>query len=111
MQEQKQEQEFRTEQLDTRRQDSSSSSTSATLEASTGTVDVAVVNVKYRNDDGRKAVLSRSLSLHHDFGSLTGIVNVTLTRKDLDDLANDPNIHWVDRTGAVHYIQPSALGL
>ena len=90
-----------------RRQDSSSSSMSASSE---GTVDVAVVNVKYRNDDGRNAFLSRSLSLHHDFGSLTSIVNVTLTRKDLDDLANDPNIHWVDRTGAVHYIQPSAMG-
>ena len=90
------------------RQGSSASDMSANSES---TVDVAVVNVKYRNDDGRNAVLSRSLSLHHDFGSLTSIVNVTLSRKDLDDLANDPNIDWVDRSGAVHFIQPSSLGL
>ena len=66
----------------------------------------AVANIKYHNDAGRQAVLSSAKTVHYDFGSLSTIINVSIGKDDLNRLAADPNIAWVDREGAVYFIQP-----
>lgn len=66
----------------------------------------AVANIKYHNDAGRQAVLSAARAVHYDFGSLSTILNVSIGQDDLKRLAADPNIAWVDREGAVYFIQP-----
>lgn len=64
-------------------------------------------NVRYRNDVGRAAVLRVAQSVNHDFGALTSIVNVTLgSIEALDALSADPDIEWVDKNGAVFFVQP-----
>jgi len=67
---------------------------------------LAMANIKYQNDAGREAILSVSKEVHYDFGCLSNILNVSTSRNDLDRLADDPNITWVDREGAVYFIQP-----
>ena len=72
-------------------------------------VRVATANIKYKNEAGRGAVLAVSNAVHHDFGALTSILNVTLPADVMDDLRNDLNIEWVDGSGAVYYVQPYRL--
>ena len=72
-------------------------------------VRVATANIKYKNEAGRAAVLAVSNAVHHDFGALTSILNVTLPADVMDDLRNDLNIEWVDGSGAVYYVQPYRL--
>ena len=72
-------------------------------------VTVATANIKYKNEAGRAAVLAVSTAVHHDFGALTSILNVTLPADVMDDLRNDLNIEWVDGSGAVYYVQPYRL--
>eukprot|EP01083_Nonionella_stella_P010266 29300_1 len=72
-------------------------------------VRVATANIKYKNEVGRAAVLAVSNAVHHDFGALTSILNVTLPADVMDDLRCDTNIDWVDGSGAVYYVQPYRL--
>ena len=68
---------------------------------------VVTVNVRYRNELGRAAVLKVARHINHDFGALTSIMNVTLgSSRALDDLSANPDIDWVDRNGAVYFVQP-----
>lgn len=68
---------------------------------------VVTANVRYRNEAGRAAVLGVAQSINHDFGALTSIVNVTLgSIADLDGLSANPDIEWVDKNGAVFFVQP-----
>lgn len=64
-------------------------------------------NVRYRNDQGRQAVLAVARSINHDFSALTSIMNVTLgSVADLDVLTANEDIEWVDKNGAVFFVQP-----
>ena len=64
-------------------------------------------NVRYRNDQGRQAVLAVARSINHDFSALTSIMNVTLgSVADLDALSANEDIEWVDKNGAVFFVQP-----
>ena len=46
-------------------------------------------------------------TVNHDFGALTSIMNVTLgSIEALDVLSANPDIEWVDRNGAVFFVQP-----
>ena len=64
-------------------------------------------NVRYRNDQGRQAVLAVARSINHDFSALTSIMNVTLgSVADLDVLSASEDIEWVDKNGAVFVVQP-----
>ena len=67
---------------------------------------VATANIKYKNQSGRAAILAASTAVHHDFGALTSILNVTLPLDAIADLSSDPNIEWVDSNGAVYFVQP-----
>lgn len=75
----------------------------------TTNVKVATANIKYKNEAGRAAVLAVSTAVHHDFGALTSILNVTLPADAMGDLRGDPNIDWVDGSGAVYFVQPYRL--
>lgn len=66
----------------------------------------AKANIKYKNEAGRAAVLAVSKTVHYDFGQLNNICNVTLPVEELDALAENPDIEWVDRNGAVFFMQP-----
>lgn len=66
----------------------------------------AKANIKYKNEAGRAAVLAVSKTVHYDFGQLNNICNVTLPIEELDALAENPDIEWVDRNGAVFFMQP-----
>lgn len=63
-------------------------------------------NIKYNNEAGRAAVLAVCETLHHDFGQLNNIINVTLPADELDTLAENPDVTWIDRSGAVYFMQP-----
>ena len=67
---------------------------------------VATANIKYRNQAGRAAILAVSTAVHHDFGALTSILNVTLPADAITDLKRNPNVEWVDGNGAVYFVQP-----
>ena len=67
---------------------------------------VAKANVKYNTEAGRAAVLAVCQTLHHDFGQLNSIINVTLPAHELDNLAEHPGVSWIDRSGAVYFMQP-----
>ena len=67
---------------------------------------VATANIKYKNQSGRAAILAASTAVHHDFGALTSILNVTLPLDAIADLSSDPNVEWVDSNGAVYFVQP-----
>ena len=75
--------------------------------AASATHSAVTANVRYRNDDGRAAVLRVAQTVNHDFGALTSIMNVTLgSIEALDVLSANPDIEWVDRNGAVFFVQP-----
>ena len=75
--------------------------------AASATQSAVTANVRYRNDDGRAAVLRVAQSVNHDFGALTSVMNVTLgSIEALDGLSDHPDIEWVDRNGAVFFVQP-----
>ena len=75
--------------------------------AASATQSAVTANVRYRNDDGRAAVLRVARTVNHDFGALTSIMNVTLgSIEALDVLSDHPDIEWVDRNGAVFFVQP-----
>lgn len=75
--------------------------------AASATKSAVTANIRYLNDDGRAAVLKVAQSVNHDFGALTSILNVTLgSIEALDVLSANPNIEWVDRNGAVFFLQP-----
>jgi len=65
-----------------------------------------VANIKYKNQSGREAVLATCSEVHHDFGALASVINATIPLKDFDTLSSHPDIAWVDRDGAVHFVQP-----
>ena len=67
---------------------------------------VATANIKYKNQSGRAAILAASIAVHHDFGALTSILNVTLPLDVVADLSSNPNVEWVDSNGAVYFVQP-----
>ena len=67
---------------------------------------VAKANIKYKNEAGRAAVLAVCETLHHDFGQLNNIINVTLPASELESLAENPDVVWIDRSGAVYFMQP-----
>lgn len=67
---------------------------------------VVKANIKYKNEAGRAAVLAISETLHHDFGQLNNIINVTLPASELESLAENPDVVWIDRSGAVYFMQP-----
>ena len=67
---------------------------------------VAKANIKYNNEAGRAAVLAVCETLHHDFGQLNNIINVTLPASELERLAENPDVAWIDRSGAVYFMQP-----
>ena len=65
-----------------------------------------VANIKYKNQSGREAVLASCREVHHDFGALASVINATIPLEDLATLSNHPDIAWVDRNGAVYFVQP-----
>ena len=67
---------------------------------------IATANIKYKNQSGRAAILAASTVVHHDFGALTSILNVTLPLDVIADLSSNPNVEWVDSNGAVYFVQP-----
>ena len=67
---------------------------------------VVKANIKYKNEAGRAAVLAISETLHHDFGQLNNIINVTLPASELESLEENPDVVWIDRSGAVYFMQP-----
>ena len=69
-------------------------------------VKVATANIKYKNQAGRAAILAVSTAVHHDFGALTSILNVTLPADAITDLKRNPDVEWVDGNGAVYFVQP-----
>ena len=75
-------------------------------EPSPGQKQVATANIKYKNQCGREAILAASTAVHHDFGALTSILNVTLPSDAIALLERDPNVEWVDGNGAVYFVQP-----
>lgn len=74
--------------------------------SSPGQKQVATANIKYKNQSGRAAILAASTAVHHDFGALTSILNVTLPSPAIAELRHDPNVEWVDGNGAVYFVQP-----
>lgn len=64
----------------------------------------AKVNIKYKNETGRAAVLAVSRTVHYDDSQVSNICNVTLPVENLSVLAEDPDIEWVDRSGAVFFL-------
>ena len=69
-------------------------------------VNVATANIKYKNQAGRAAILAVSTAVHHDFGALTSILNVTLPAEAIAELTRNPDVEWVDGNGAVYFVQP-----
>jgi len=67
---------------------------------------VAKANIKYNNEAGRAAILAVCQTLHHDLGQLNNIVNVTVPADELEILAENPDVAWIDRSGAVFFMQP-----
>jgi len=58
------------------------------------------INIKYKNEDGRKATIAGSSVVHHDFGHYKKVLNVTILYDNLDKLERSGDIEWVDRRGA-----------
>ena len=87
-------------------QSKSATSQEGEKESSPGQKQVATANIKYKNQSGRAAILAASTAVHHDFGALTSILNVTLPSDAIEGLGRDPNVEWVDGNGAVYFVQP-----
>mmetsp|Transcript_18091 Transcript_18091/g.17455 ORF Transcript_18091/g.17455 Transcript_18091/m.17455 type:complete len:112 (-) Transcript_18091:69-404(-) len=66
-----------------------------------GEGDLCRLNVKYRNAEGRKAVLSSCVAVHYDFDAFNSTVNVTLPRQMVEHLKKNPNIECCDGDGVV----------
>jgi hypothetical protein len=59
--------------------------------------------LKYRNDNGRKAILSAAKIIHHDFGAYNESLSVSVLNEDLEKLKSDDNVEWFEGDGKVIY--------
>ncbi|KAL3793322.1 hypothetical protein HJC23_003832 [Cyclotella cryptica] len=59
--------------------------------------------LKYRNEDGRNAILSAAKTVHHDFGPFNESLAVSLLACDLEKLKLDANVEWFEGDGKVIY--------
>jgi len=59
--------------------------------------------LKYRNDEGRDAILALSKTVYHDFGPFNHSLAVSLTSSNLKDIKSDPNVDWFEGDGKVIY--------
>ena len=69
-------------------------------------------NVKYRGEEGRKAVLTTCRKVLYDYGVLCSVVIVELhSAADVDVLAAHPDVAWVDVDAQVSFIAPMNTGM
>ena len=69
-------------------------------------------NVKYRGEEGRRAVLSTCREVLYDYGVLCSVVIVELhSAADVDVLAAHPDVAWVDVDAQVSFIAPMNTGM
>mmetsp|Transcript_10772 Transcript_10772/g.19533 ORF Transcript_10772/g.19533 Transcript_10772/m.19533 type:complete len:108 (-) Transcript_10772:154-477(-) len=59
--------------------------------------------LKYHNDEGRRAIIASSLSVHHDFGPLNQSLAVSLSLSNLESIKSNPNVEWFEGDGRVIY--------
>mmetsp|Transcript_17403 Transcript_17403/g.31477 ORF Transcript_17403/g.31477 Transcript_17403/m.31477 type:complete len:110 (+) Transcript_17403:112-441(+) len=59
--------------------------------------------LKYRNDEGRKAILDVANTVHHDFGPFNQTLAVSLPSSNLDEIKLNRNVEWYEGDGRVIY--------
>ncbi|KAL9191325.1 hypothetical protein ACHAXT_001031 [Thalassiosira profunda] len=59
--------------------------------------------LKYRNEEGRKAILSVAKMVHHDFGPFNESLAISLSPADLEGIKTNTNIDWFEGDGRVIY--------
>ena len=70
------------------------------------------VNVKYRGEEGRKAVLSACREVLYDYGVLCSVVIVELnSAADVEVLSAHPDVAWVDVDAQISFIAPMNTAL
>lgn len=69
-------------------------------------------NVKYRGEEGRKAVLSACREVLYDYGVLCSVVIVELnSADDVEVLSAHPDVAWVDVDAQISFIAPMNTGM
>lgn len=69
-------------------------------------------SVKYRGEEGRKAVLSTCRRVLYDYGVLCSVVIVELySDDDVDILSAHPDVVWVDADVQISFIAPMNTGM
>ena len=66
---------------------------------------LARINIKYKNECGRTATITTCSAIHHDSGRENKILNVTIEFDDMEKLERSDDIEWVDRKGAIYFVQ------
>lgn len=65
----------------------------------------ARINIRYKNERGRTSTIASCTVVHHDSGRENKILNVTLLFRELEKLERSDDIEWVDRKGAIYFVQ------
>lgn len=59
--------------------------------------------LKYRNDDGRDAILALAKTVYHDFGPYNHSLAVSISPSDLEGIKSNSNVDCFEGDGKVIY--------